>query len=83
MKAKSGRISRVSMRWLTVGLLAVVFLFCAIDQAYSKEAKANRFEAIGPTEPVKLEPVELEPRKKSAVAERILSVPFLRYRETL
>jgi hypothetical protein len=78
MKAKSGRISQVSMRWLTAGLLAVVFLFCAIDQAYSKEAKANRFEAIGLTEPVKM-----EPRKKSAVVERILSVSFLRYRETL
>ncbi|MHC4423247.1 MAG: hypothetical protein ACYSWR_01075 [Planctomycetota bacterium] len=67
MKAKSSRMSQASRRWLTVGLLAVVFLSCANDQVCAHERKATPFEAIGLTEPVKLDPVEFGERKKASV----------------
>ena len=45
MKAKSGRMNEVSMRWPKTALLAVVFIYCAGDQVCARKTRGDRFEA--------------------------------------
>lgn len=67
MKAKSSRMDEVSMRWLTTGLLAVVFLYCAVDQVRARKTRGDRFEAVGVTEPAIQDPAKFGERKKPSV----------------
>jgi hypothetical protein len=67
METQNGTTSQAALRWVTVGLLVVVVLYCAVDQVCAQQTKGNRFEVIGPTKPVRLEPAEFGERKKAAV----------------
>ncbi len=67
MEAKSSRISQSLWRVLTAGLLVVIFSNFALDQVCAQHTKGNRFEAFGPTEPVRLDPAEYGERKKATV----------------
>lgn len=54
MRKRNG-VSQTSLRWFVVGFLLVAILCSTVVQAAAQQSQARRFEAVGPTEPVKME----------------------------
>ena len=52
---------------MAAGLLVLVVSYCPVNRVCARQTQANRFEATGPTEPVRLDPAEYGGRKKPAV----------------
>jgi hypothetical protein len=67
MEPKNGKISQASRRWLAIGLSAVVSLAYVNSRAWAQQTKGSRFEATGPTEPVRQDPAIFGERKKPSV----------------
>lgn len=67
METKNGGMSRGSVRRLIAGCLVGVFLYCPVRRVYGQQAKRRRFEAVGVTKPVKLQPEKFGMKKKAAV----------------